>query len=105
MTSIVTIAAAGSSQATATLIPASLVFVTLSASSQGVILPTNPLVGDTVEIHFDDTMHGGGTTYPNGSDTMTGANTAVGGIPCFVANTCVVFRCISDNHWGLVSAV
>jgi hypothetical protein len=105
MTSIVTINASGTTRATATSIPADLVYVQPTATYQGVVLPAGAVVGTLVEIHVDETSFGGTNIYPASGDDIDSSNITVGGVRAYTPNVCAVFRKITDTLWGLVSSI
>lgn len=105
MTQIVTIAAAGSSQSTATPVPATLVLVTQTTGNLGAVLPSGAVVGTVVEIHVDNSIASGLVVYPASGDSLNDSNITVGGVPAYTPNVCVTFRKISDILWGIVSTI
>lgn len=89
------VAAAGTNQATATVIPRTGIWTValISGSSPaGVAMPADPFIGDLVELHGG----GGCWTYPGSGFTI---NAVSGGQGIDHG----LFRCISSSEWVSVN--
>lgn len=93
------ITAAGTSQATSTLLSYETNFVTTASSQVGVVLPTGAqgsAAGDSAYVfcNTSDTC----TVYPGGSDTINGSTNAVN----VAQNKMLILKRLTNTAWGAV---
>ena len=97
-----TVAAAGASQGTATQIPAgaNTILITVTASTEGVKLPTAVVAGRSITI-FADTAKGC-KVYPGSAGQSINAATTATTAFALVLNTSTEFIAVSTTKWRTV---
>lgn len=98
-----TIAAAGSTQATATAIPRfgqiTILQVTRTIGGQGVILPSTAEVGDIVELYVPASGGGSFNIYPQSGGAISNNGTDS---PVLDGANGTYFRYLGSGQWGCI---